>query len=223
MSLERVLEPEVMDSYEEAVDYDSMDHREVNAIFVRDLVNAVQLEGDVLDLGTGTAQIPVALCQQTDDTKVLAVDLAVNMLELAKYNIAANGFEHRISLELLDAKEMPFTDDMFDCVMSNSIVHHIPEPSAVLQEAVRVVRPGGFLFFRDLMRPADDETVAKLVQTYAGDENEHQRQMFDDSLRAALTVEEVQALIEPFGFDASTVQATSDRHWTWQAIKPAVD
>ena len=141
MSLERVLEPEVMDSYEEAVDYDSMDHREVNAIFVRDLVNAVQLEGDVLDLGTGTAQIPVALCQQTDDTKVLAVDLAVNMLELAKYNIAANGFEHRISLELLDAKEMPFTDDMFDCVMSNSIVHHIPEPSAVLQEAVRVVRP----------------------------------------------------------------------------------
>jgi len=42
-------------------------------------------------------------------------------------------------------------------------------------------------------------------------------------LRAALTVEEVQALIEPLGFDASTVQATSDRHWTWQAIKPAVD
>ena len=37
----------------------------------------------------------------------------------------------------------------------------------------------------------DDETVRHLVSTYAGDENDHQRQMFDDSLRAALTVDEV--------------------------------
>ena len=223
MSLKRVLEPEVMDSYEEALDYDSMDHREVNAAFVRDLLSVEQVEGRVLDLGTGTAQIPVAFCQQTEEAEVLAVDLAVNMLELAKYNIAANGFEHRISLELIDAKGLPFTDEMFDCVMSNSIVHHIPEPSSVLSEAVRVVRPGGLLFFRDLMRPTDEETLASLVQTYAGEENEHQRQMFDDSLHAALTVEEVRALIEPLGFDAQTVQPTSDRHWTWIATKPLAD
>lgn len=220
MSLKRVLEPEVMDSYEEAVDYDRMDHQEVNAAFVRDLLGVAQVEGRVLDLGTGTAQIPVTFCQQTEEAQVLAVDLAVNMLELAKYNIAANGFEHRISLELIDAKELPFADDMFDCVMSNSIVHHIPDPRSVLAEAVRVVRPGGLLFFRDLMRPMNEETVASLVQTYAGEENEHQRQMFDDSLRAALTVEEVCGLIEPLGFAADTVQATSDRHWTWVATKP---
>ena len=38
MSLERVLEPEVMESHQEAVDYDAMDHSEVNRIFVDDLL-----------------------------------------------------------------------------------------------------------------------------------------------------------------------------------------
>ena len=115
---------------------------------------------------------------------------------------------------------MLFESEMFDCVMSNSIIHHIPEPLAVLAESIRVTRPGGLLFFRDLLRPESGEEVAHLVSTYAGDENEHQRQMFDDSLRAALSLSEVRAMVSSLGFEAETVQATSDRHWTWIAIKP---
>src|SRR5438045_3510792 len=42
MSLQRVLEPEVMDSPEEAADYDAMDHSEVNRVFVDDLIGSVQ-------------------------------------------------------------------------------------------------------------------------------------------------------------------------------------
>ena len=40
----------------------------------------------------------------------------------------------------------------FGAVMSNSIVHHIPEPASVLAEMVRVAAPGGLLFVRDLLR-----------------------------------------------------------------------
>src|SRR6478752_6217773 len=45
MPLERVLEPEVMDSHEEAADYDAMDHREVNRVYVDDLLASVQGSG----------------------------------------------------------------------------------------------------------------------------------------------------------------------------------
>ena len=45
MPLERILEPEVMDSPEEATNYDSMDHREVNRRFVEDLLERVQGSG----------------------------------------------------------------------------------------------------------------------------------------------------------------------------------
>jgi len=124
-----------------------------------------------------------------------------------------------VRLQLCDAKHMPYTDGSFTAVISNSIVHHIPEPGAVIAEIVRVVRPGGLIFVRDLLRPADDAAVKHLVDTYAAGANEHQRQMFEDSLRAALTLDEVRALIAPLGFAADTVQATSDRHWTWAARK----
>ncbi len=219
MSLERVLEPEVMDTYEEARDYDSMDHQAVNKLFVDDLLAAGNIGTDILDVGTGTAQIPVELCRQSEDCRIIAIDMAVHMLDLARFNIEVDGFTQRIFLQQIDAKDMLFESEMFDCVMSNSIIHHIPEPLAVLAESIRVTRPGGLLFFRDLLRPESGEEVAQLVSTYAGDENEHQRKMFDDSLRAALSLSEIRAMVLSLGFEAETVQATSDRHWTWVANK----
>ena len=220
MALERVLEPEVMDTYEEARDYDTMDHQAVNKLFVDDLLAVGNIGNDILDVGTGTAQIPVELCRQSEDCRIIAIDMAVHMLDLARFNIEVDGFTQRIFLQQIDAKDMLFESEMFDCVMSNSIIHHIPEPLAVLAESIRVTRPGGLLFFRDLLRPESGEEVAHLVSTYAGDENEHQRQMFDDSLRAALSLSEIRAMVSSLGFEAETVQATSDRHWTWIAIKP---
>jgi ubiquinone/menaquinone biosynthesis C-methylase UbiE len=219
MSLERVLEPEVMDTVAEAHDYDCMDHSGVNQVFVTDLLQAGDIGTEVLDLGTGTALIPVVLCQQDPDCRVMGIDLAAHMLDLARYNIEVEGLTDRIFLQQIDSKDLSMESESFDTVMSNSIIHHIPEPLMALTEAIRVARIGGLLFFRDLLRPATDEQVVTLVQQYAGEENEHQQQMFDDSLRAALSLAEIRGLISSLGFDDATVQASSDRHWTWIARK----
>lgn len=219
MTLERVLEAEVMDTLEEARNYDDMDHAEVNRMFVRDLLASVDVRGDVLDLGTGTARIPIELCQRTDDCRVMAVDLSFNMLDVARYNIEVEGLIHRIQLDHDDGKNLPHADEDFDIVISNSIVHHIPEPITVLSEAVRVTRSGGWLFFRDLLRPHDDDTVRQLVDTYAGGEIERSRKMFEDSLRAALNLDEIRALVQQLGYPPASVQASSDRHWTWSVRK----
>ncbi|MEX0979188.1 MAG: class I SAM-dependent methyltransferase [Pirellulales bacterium] len=223
-SLARVLEPEVMDSAEEARDYDAMDHREVNRRFALDFLAALAAAGladdaEVLDLGTGTAQIPIELCALHPRVRVLAVDLAEAMLHLAAANVARAGLAGRVRLERLDAKRLPFDDGRFSAVMSNSIVHHIPQPRAALAEALRVLRaPGGLVFIRDLARPFDDAQVRQLVETYAADCNAHQKKLFDDSLRAALSVEEIGALVAELGGEVSRVAATSDRHWTWSAV-----
>ena len=94
--LPRVLEPEVMDSEDEALDYDRMDHSAVNALFVKDFLSEGPLGGPVLDLGTGTAQIPVELCRRDARATCVAVDLAESMLALARTNVAAAGFQGRI-------------------------------------------------------------------------------------------------------------------------------
>ena len=249
MSLARILEPEVMDSPQEAADYDSMDHREVNERFVTDLLEALAAKGsgfgvqgsegqstaidpdprtpnpepsciDILDLGAGTALIPIELCRRHSDCRVMAADAAVSMLELARYNLEVENLTHRIELAHVDAKRLPFPDGMFDVVMSNSIVHHIPEPIHVLREAVRVTAPGGLLFFRDLLRPESKDHIEQLVGTYTAGANERQQRMFAESLHAALSHADIRTLVADLGFAPETVQATSDRHWTWVASRP---
>jgi ubiquinone/menaquinone biosynthesis C-methylase UbiE len=219
--LPRVLEPEVMDSAEEARDYDAMDHSTVNRVFVADFLafwaGAVSSKRDnVLDVGTGTAQIPIELCQARTGFDVTAIDLAEHMLEVGGANLRKAGLAQRIRLERVDAKKLPYPSASFAAVISNSIIHHIPEPGAVVGEMIRVARPGGVIFVRDLLRPPDDATVKRLVATYAGDANAHQQQMFGDSLRAALTLAEVRALVAEHGQDPAAVQQTTDRHWTWK-------
>jgi ubiquinone/menaquinone biosynthesis C-methylase UbiE len=215
--LPRTLEPEVMDSAAEARDYDAMDHGEVNRVFVADFLAAGGGPGPVLDVGTGTAQIPIELCRQHPGARVTAVDMAGHMLAVARENVRRAGLGGRIALERCDAKRLPFGDGSFAAVMSNSIVHHIARPEAVLAEMVRVVRPGGLLFVRDLLRPDDGATLGRLVDLHAAGANAHQRQMFADSLHAALTLAEVRGLVAGLGFDPATVSQTTDRHWTWAA------
>lgn len=219
--LSRVLEPEVMDSPQEAVDYDAMDHSMVNRVFVDDFVqlwraeNGAAATGEVLDLGTGTAQIPIELLGREAGLHILAIDLAESMLELGRRNVAAAGFSRQIQLEQVDAKRLPYTTGRFAGVMSNSIIHHIPEPAGVLAEACRVLGAGGVLFVRDLLRPDDDASVRYLVDTYAAGANDHQRQLFEASLRAALSLDEVRELVSRLGQEREQVRQTSDRHWTW--------
>jgi SAM-dependent methyltransferase len=246
--LTRVLEPEAMDTAEEAREYDAMDHAAVNRAFVTDFLFAALAAGlplvkqqggesagksavgerfardsnsagwlDVFDLGTGTAQIPIELCRRASGCRVMAIDLSIEMLHLARLNVEVAGLRERIVLDRQDGKELPYPEDRFAAVISNSIVHHIPGPRAMLVEAVRVTRPGGVLFVRDLLRPGDDTTVEHLVATYAGSATPPQRAMFEASLRAALSLDEIRGLIVDLGFPADTVEATSDRHWTWSA------
>ena len=217
--VERVLEPEVMDSAAEAHDYDTMDHSHVNDLFVADLLHLGKDFQTLLDVGTGTAQIPIALCARHPAVRVVAIDMAEHMLRVGRSNIERAGLSERVRLQRCDAKRMPFADASFDAVMSNSIVHHIPEPFAVFAEMTRVVKPGGVLFVRDLLRPVDEAALQGFVQTYAGEANAHQQQMFADSLHAALTLDEVRAMVTRLGFDVAAVQQTSNRHWTWNAYK----
>ena len=73
-------------------------------------------------------------------------------LALAARNVQGAGFQGRILLLRGDAKRLPFADASFGAVVSNSLVHHLPDPLAALAEMARVVRGGGWLFVRDLLR-----------------------------------------------------------------------
>jgi len=219
----RVLEPEVMDRPEEAREYDAMDHSTVIARFVADFLDAhgAGRGGELLDVGTGPARIPIALCRADRQFRILGVDLAGPMLDLARRNAAEAGLTDRIRFARGDAKNLPFPDGRFEAVVSNTIVHHIPDPAVALAEMFRLVAPGGTLMVRDLARPADEAALVTLVDLHAAAEPVAARNLFRDSLRAALTLEEVEEMITSLGLPAGGVAMTSDRHWTWTLSRPS--
>ena len=218
--LDRMLEPEAMDTPAEASDYDGMDHSAVNRTFAADFLSVSPGDrGLTLDVGTGTAQIPIELCRRSPTIRIVAVDLADEMLKIARINVGRAGFSGRIRIEKVNGRRMDHPADHFAAVVSNSIIHHIPEPAECFAEMVRVCASGGRLFVRDLVRPESSEHLRGLVESYAGGENARSRRMFADSLHAALTLDDVRAIVARLGFDPEGAALTSDRHWTWSAAK----
>ena len=91
----------------------------------------------------------------------------------------------------------------------------IIDRSSISKLHCMLVKTDGLLFVRDLMRPDDNATVNQLIDTYAKGQSHRARQLFNDSLRAALNLQEIRSLVGRLGFNTDSVQPTSDRHWTW--------
>lgn len=213
--LARTLEPETMDDSQEVDEYGRMDHDAVNSAFVDDLLGGGPVGPRVVDLGCGTAAIAVLLCQRSSEVEVLGADASVEMLEAARIEIELGGVQGRVFLEHTDIKTLDgFEDATADCVISNTVLHHLPQPELAVAQALRILRPGGRLFIRDLFRPSCERELDELVETHAGQESDFARQLFRQSLHAGLTLAEIQSLIGKFGIAPEAASMTSDRHWT---------
>lgn len=66
------------------------------------------------------------------------------MITLGNKNIHAAGLENSITLAKVDSKSMPYPDESFDHVISNSIIHHIPNPVECFKEMIRVTKKAGY-------------------------------------------------------------------------------
>jgi ubiquinone/menaquinone biosynthesis C-methylase UbiE len=217
LPMQRILEPEVMDGAQEAAEYDGMDFTEVNTAFAELATHLAPSDPlQVLDVGTGTARIPLILAQLRPQWQITGVDLAKSMLTLGQKNIMQAGLQAQIVLEIVDGKQMPYAVGQFDLVMSNSLVHHLPDPLPFFQEVRRVLKPTGALLLRDLLRPPNEETMEAMVAEVGSDYDEHQTRLFRDSLQASFRLDEIQNLVDQAGLDELQVYQSSDRHWTAQ-------
>jgi ubiquinone/menaquinone biosynthesis C-methylase UbiE len=213
--IERIPEPELMDDADEALAYAQADFAAVNRAFVERLVEFAEGSGEiraVVDLGCGPADIPRRLALAKPTWRITAVDAASAMLELAKPALAEAGVADRVSLVLADAANTGLPDRAFDVVTSNSILHHVRDPLAFWREVVRLGKPGGLVFLRDLFRPEDDRAARDIVHTHAGAESRLLQEEFHRSLLSAYTPEEIRTQLHAVGLSHFGVECITDRH-----------
>jgi 2-polyprenyl-3-methyl-5-hydroxy-6-metoxy-1,4-benzoquinol methylase len=213
---QRIPEPELMDEASQAEAYARADFTEPNSAFVghlETLFPTLPPAANVLDLGCGPGDIPVRLARRHGGWTVLAVDGAPAMLALANRAIADAGLADRIetrTVRIPDRDALP--RQAFDIVVSNSLLHHLPDPSALWRTIRWSGRHGAAVMIMDLTRPATEARARSLVDAYAADEPEVLRRDFLMSLRAAFRPREIRDQLEAAGLPHLLVDEVSDRH-----------
>ena len=114
----------------------------------------------VLDVGCGNGTTAAWLCRATG-AQVTGVDLSGVRIENAVASLEkVPELADRLAFEKASAAELPFADGSFTHVWSQATIYHVPEKDQALQEAYRVLEPGGALIFDDLTKPKPDISAA---------------------------------------------------------------
>lgn len=167
----------------------------------------------VLDVGTGTARIPITICQRQGGIACTAVDRAARALETARRNVLQAGLSRAIHIVQAEAASLPCESASFDAVISGSLLHHVSNRLGVLQEMQRVLRPGGLLFIRDTIRGSDAGQIARILSRGSGSSPGTQQIGFTRTVHAMLSVDEARRLALAAGLPAKCVRQAGPRHW----------
>jgi arsenite methyltransferase len=124
------------------------------------LLTGLALRGDerVLDLGCGRGAVLLAAAKLVPRGGVVGVDIwradqTGNSMQATLANADAEGVADRVELHTRDMTDLQFPDESFDLVVSNLAIHNLPNNDArraAIDEAVRVLRPGGRVVIADL-------------------------------------------------------------------------
>ena len=93
----------------------------------------------VLEVGIGTG---ISLPLYPPHCSVVGIDLSSGMLEKAQQRLETHNLKH-VELHRMDAGAMEFSDDIFDTVMAAYVVTAVPDYRKVVDEMIRVCKPGG--------------------------------------------------------------------------------
>jgi SAM-dependent methyltransferase len=177
----------------------------------------------LLDVGTGAADVPLALLADWERRgrrlEVTAVDDRAEVLAAARALTPAIDVHPRLRVAVADGRALPFPDDAFDVAHCSLLIHHLDERAAValLREMARVARRG--IVVNDLS-PGRAYWLGAWLLGHLATRNRYTRHDAPLSVRRAWSIAEARALLAVAG-SRPTFEATDPlRHrWAIAAIR----
>jgi demethylmenaquinone methyltransferase/2-methoxy-6-polyprenyl-1,4-benzoquinol methylase len=109
---------------------------------------------DVLDVATGTADIPLILARSAlNIRKIIGLDLSEGMLSVGRHKLERAGCSSRVELRAGDGQDLAFADNSFDVVTVGFGLRNFSDLMKGITEAYRVLRPGGSFIILEFSRP----------------------------------------------------------------------
>jgi ubiquinone/menaquinone biosynthesis C-methylase UbiE len=105
------------------------------------VLGSVRLQGQerILDIACGTGELECLLLTQWPELRIVGADASPGMLRQA----SGKKLGSKVSWVLAAAAQLPFQDGSFDCAVCANSFHYFRTPQRALEEAHRVLRPGG--------------------------------------------------------------------------------
>ena len=128
--------------------------------------------GCFCDLGFGPGVLSAFILQQKTSWKGCGVDISQHCLYHARRLLKKKKVLGRSNLSVEDVRTLPYPDNHFDLVVAIEVLEHIPDPEAGLEEAIRVLKPGGYAItalpvqLPLLMHLHDFETPDEVLELY---------------------------------------------------------
>jgi ubiquinone/menaquinone biosynthesis C-methylase UbiE len=117
---------------------------------INEYTDALALDPDdaILDLGCGTGVVARMIAKR-DEVKgrITAIDISPHLIELGKRYANDEGIASRIDFHAGDAHSIGARQRGFDVVIMHTLMSHVVDPVTVLEEARRLLRPGGRVVF----------------------------------------------------------------------------
>jgi SAM-dependent methyltransferase len=96
----------------------------------------------VLDIACGKGRTSVYVAKKFG-CRVVGIDLREDSIEEAKKFAIKNKVDHLVSFQVADAQNLPFSDNEFDMTLSQAMLILVDDKKKVVEEAARVLKPGG--------------------------------------------------------------------------------
>jgi 2-polyprenyl-3-methyl-5-hydroxy-6-metoxy-1,4-benzoquinol methylase len=212
--MDRTLEPEVMDEEAQVLAYAGADFADENQGFVDRFREYFPdfADGHILDLGCGPGDIPVRLARALPVCRVTGVDASAPMIRLAEQAALQAGLSDRVTFRCERFQDFAGASRA-DAAISNSLLHHVPNPLQFWNKLRMLVKPGSPVLVMDLLRPDSPEAAQAIVDQYAAGEPEILRRDFYSSLLAAFSEDEVGAQLARMNLTRLLIDVIDDRHW----------
>lgn len=107
----------------------------------------------LLDIATGTGDFAFEAIRQLKPKKVNGIDIAAEMLEIAKKKAEKKGLSNTFTTQVADSEQIPFEDNTFDAASVSFGVRNFEHLEKGLQEIYRVLKPGGKLVVLEFSKP----------------------------------------------------------------------
>jgi len=214
--MKRRPEPELMDSAAQTAAYAAADFSESNSLFTERFAQAfpgLPENGRMADLGCGPGDIVIRMAKAYPDWRITGLDAGENMLRWAEQRLAGEPGCVNVRFRHSYLPDDTLEAGSFDALVSNSLLHHLPDPLVLWQSIARLGAPGAAVQVMDLFRPASEADARQLVEHYSSDEAEVLREDFYNSLLAAYTVDEIAGQLARADLRQLKVAMASDRHW----------